>query len=327
MRAMNQKGFSLLELMISTAALSIGLVTVAAFSLNVQSSIQAAETKSTALSVNQDVTSLLYGKSSWKKTLETAGSNHPDLGAPVNSELACIRDNTPCTPGEHPLSLYDSGGSLKIDSQSPDSGFSRDGSPCRSNDSTKCAINVGLTWTPACPNTGECIKPTINVKISILDRTWSDRSTSDQRGSGTIIRYVSMSGAPSEPVLATDPNQVMAKGTGANENAGCLGKRYSHRRGHHHEYRERYGHENEGDDDDGRDDDNERYSSNDRGTLFDTNFRSRKGNGRCIAKDLHKRHYEDRDDDDGHRDGLDDGRDDTTRIDDDRNQTTGLTSI
>jgi hypothetical protein len=103
---------------------------------------------------------------------DTAFSN--SLAAPVNANVfACINNKTDCANQGGQFNLFDAQGKQMTTVATPGTseGFNNTGAPCTAFDPSlgndTCAFRYVASWSPACPATGGCINPVVQLKIDL----------------------------------------------------------------------------------------------------------------------------------------------------------------
>ena len=145
-------------------------VVLAIGGLNLQLSKQ--QNQSTSLVqldlVRRNLIAIPLNSDAWKYT----------IAAPQNPNMACLKDNTPCTvdgstdgaPLQNQLfALFDAGNQLFYDSTSLQNGFSFAGTGCKTFSQTgddTCPFRFELTWSAIC-TPGNCIAPQVKINAPL----------------------------------------------------------------------------------------------------------------------------------------------------------------
>lgn len=170
----SQQGFTIVEVMVSFALLSILVYSVATFYKSYQDQEVVARTRATTLQIRQNVLGLLSNQEAWNRTV----SRVIQMGG---SKMDCLNPNLTvyCTPGDNssmggpdPLPIFDAMGTKIID-EAPTAGFTLNGGPCNTfdavNGNDSCPIRVEVHWTAACVTTrtdGKCWIPQSLIDVN-----------------------------------------------------------------------------------------------------------------------------------------------------------------
>ncbi|MBL7543226.1 MAG: prepilin-type N-terminal cleavage/methylation domain-containing protein [Bdellovibrionaceae bacterium] len=164
-RLKKQKGFSLIEVMIATAMLSIaGLSMVGLLQLANQDSLQLRATR-VALTARVQIEAALKNPASWRQTVAQ------------NTSFACVNTPPGCSlgvvnGGYHNFVLYGIGVGEKVtfDASDTTTRYNIQGGACPTgtpNPDPQCPIKFMARWKPLC-QTYPCLNPTLDVKISLV---------------------------------------------------------------------------------------------------------------------------------------------------------------
>jgi prepilin-type N-terminal cleavage/methylation domain-containing protein len=167
-------GFTLVEMLLSVAVFSVTAVSLTSFSLYMSKFDRAEKQSATIHNFKEElVTSLGNGKY-WQNIVSKADTPHETLGAHINPELACVRDQTPCTEGSYDLTVLNLDGKYRFDAVDQTAGFSRGGSLCKGFSqstgaaSANCPFRFELKWSPICEKgTTTCVNPLIRISATL----------------------------------------------------------------------------------------------------------------------------------------------------------------
>ncbi len=159
------KGFSLVEVLVSTAMMSIlGLGAVSISSLSNQSSLQL-KTVRIVISARAQIEAAMKSPAAWRETTNR------------NANFNCMTTTPGCslspTPdGFYNFVLYDSQGAQKLtyDATDPTSRISGQGGQCpvgTADPSLDCPFKFQAQWRPNC-QTYPCLAPTIEIQINLI---------------------------------------------------------------------------------------------------------------------------------------------------------------
>lgn len=161
LRLNKSQGFSLIEVILTTAIFSISMIALASLIDFVNIHSKQSIEKDSLSQFRTQLINALQDKKSWLQTVSTSPS-------PSSSSLLCIKENT-CTSSSQGnfINVKNSIGGEFYDSTSSTSGFDAKGIPCNSFSLTasdeKCPYRYDLSWSLSCPSTGACLDPGVKV--------------------------------------------------------------------------------------------------------------------------------------------------------------------
>ena len=161
----NQKGFSLVEVMVATGMLTIaGMSMMALSQLANQDSLQLRATR-VALTARAQIEAALKNPASWRQSVAQ------------NTSFACVNTPPGCNlsgsnAGYYDFVLYGIGPGEKVtfDSTDTTTRYSIQGGACpagTANPDPQCPIKFMARWKPLC-QTYPCLNPTLDIKISLV---------------------------------------------------------------------------------------------------------------------------------------------------------------
>lgn len=158
-----QAGYTFIEILISTAILSIAFYFLASSLNNVNIAVQRNDYNAAINGLKSNFSNMILDREAWNQTLAK------------NTSLACWNSASGCaTAGAKDFTPYGSNGALYqgYNSLVASNGFSLGGEFCNSFSltvpSAACPIHINFVWTPVCSSTGPCFKPESNVAINFV---------------------------------------------------------------------------------------------------------------------------------------------------------------
>lgn len=163
-RGLNQRGFSLIQVLLVVALLSAVVLAISQLNLQLQKNrVQSAAIVQLSL-FQRNLITLINSKASW---LETIGRN---------PSMSCLQNHSNCLTGGAPISnqifsIYDGSNSPLpyFDSISPTSGLNVMAVPCTGypTGGDKCPFRFELRWSALCiaPN---CVDPQVKVWADLV---------------------------------------------------------------------------------------------------------------------------------------------------------------
>ena len=160
----SNRGFTLIEVLAGALILSVALaISISYLQLNFSSRFNFGLVNE-AQSIRVLVNDALQNDLSWYQTVQAA----------TNTTMQCLKNGTDCRSAGGAFALYDSAGNLIFDSTLATNGYTAEGVPCSTFNSTSgnsaCPIRVSLNWQPACPaGPGACLNPpaTVTAKFTL----------------------------------------------------------------------------------------------------------------------------------------------------------------
>ena len=163
----SQSGLSLIEVLISLAALSLVALGIASFSTQMTKVLGHTSSSAQLAIFRDNLITLVKTNSSWVRTTTK------------NSGMSCLRTGNPCTSGGgQPISnqafaIYDGSSSDHpfYDATNPASGITALGVPCTGfnglgqNPNPECKYRFELKWTALC--TTNCVNPQVSVSAEL----------------------------------------------------------------------------------------------------------------------------------------------------------------
>lgn len=153
----NQKGLSLVEILIATSIVAVTTLTAVTFNNLFFTRATDEINQQSLLQIRNEINQILLDDEAFKKTVDN------------NPALSCIKNkNSECRGQGGQLALYDRHGNLYQFVASPgqaSSGFSSRNGVCNnfsaSPGSLACPFQYTLTWQPICPASGKCSNPSM----------------------------------------------------------------------------------------------------------------------------------------------------------------------
>lgn len=205
-RRTHQSGFTLVEVMVSTAILSIGIYMVAGYFIQTSMTNRQSKIRTNLVTLRNNFVALIQTNSSWNATLDRAsGSISPSYptssrgiastgggmmggagptptgvtssSATFGAGIGCWKSGQDCQGVSYPIKFTPvraNGEPYKgYDPQvSPNVGFNLDGEACYTfnldNPDPNCPFRFEFSWLPNCPAGLTCYQPPSTVEIRFL---------------------------------------------------------------------------------------------------------------------------------------------------------------
>lgn len=156
----NSKGFSLIEALLASGILCVGVASMAMFVDVFNKSNKQLNERDVVEAKKQEIISLILDRSNWAYTVTNT----------TNTSFDCIRQKTDCSGlvgANSTFKVYNSKAALLLDTTPSTFGFNTSRKDCNtfnaSNPKPDCPYRYALTWEPICPSSGTCLKPRIKV--------------------------------------------------------------------------------------------------------------------------------------------------------------------
>lgn len=164
---LNQKGFSIAEVLVAAGLLSLLVTTITVAPSLVGDKSRKVKVYSTVENVRKTLMKTVMNDKSWNYSINDS----------ANVELACLRNKTDCTGAKGVLRLWKTEDQLvfenKFDSKKPTDGFTNEGVPCNSFNASAgnddCPIRPKVTFEALC-STSPCLDPPFQVNIQFLHK-------------------------------------------------------------------------------------------------------------------------------------------------------------
>lgn len=173
----NNKGFTLTEVLISTAIMSISFYMLAGAFTNIQSALQRTDYNASLFAVKNAFTGMLTSDAAWERIMRNNGStfNCWRIGVNTLPATSCATVAAGAPRAFNPVNAdgvgFTSGGSVPYAPATfPNHGFTMNGEVCTTFSTTspdaRCPVRINFTWIPICPAVGGCIKPESRVDMN-----------------------------------------------------------------------------------------------------------------------------------------------------------------
>lgn len=158
------KGFTLLELLVGVAIITISGLGIAGLSSLVSRSTGEANAKFVVSNFKLLLQSTIENPEAWNNTVR----------ANADGSMSCLANKVSCSGGAGgagstelaSFDLYDAENHLIYKATKENTGFTKTSEVCSefSQESADCPFRYDLKWKAICPNTGECLNPIISVQ-------------------------------------------------------------------------------------------------------------------------------------------------------------------
>jgi|GEM_PF-5141591 hypothetical protein len=215
---LNIKGLSSIEVLAATVIMGISGLAIAGFSGTVHKHLRDVNSKTTVADVRMSIIQSTVYARSWALNITKAGTS--DAGSsPVNTEMTCLKDGTPCAEGVYNLTLFSPDGTVLVDAQNPSQGFTAQGTQCftyTNEQDGNCVFRFELQWRPVCPPAQtSCVNPQVRLTGQLKVKEAHARAVNIQVSTMALDIFAakpdfsSASAPPATPPAATPPGGVV----------------------------------------------------------------------------------------------------------------------
>jgi hypothetical protein len=177
MKTFGNSGFSAVEVLTSTIIIGMSGLAIAGFGEAMNKYSQNIKTKSGVADVRAEIIASTMDAKSWALNINNAGAEIP-VGSShiVNTAMLCLKNNTACDEGVYNMTLLGPDGSILVDADNPNQGFTANGVRCTTygiTDDSQCVFRYELQWEPICPPAQTaCVNPqirlTANLQVNVM---------------------------------------------------------------------------------------------------------------------------------------------------------------
>lgn len=156
----NSKGFSLIEAILASAIMCVGVGSMAMFMDVFSKSNKQISNRDIVETKKQEIINLILDRTNWAYTVANT----------ANTTFDCIRLRTDCASlvgAGSTFKVYNSSSQILLDTVASTTGFNTAGKDCSqfnaSTSNPNCPYRYALSWEPICPSSGACTRPRIKV--------------------------------------------------------------------------------------------------------------------------------------------------------------------
>lgn len=189
MKSNNEKGYSLLEVIVTTGLIVIlfaGFTTILQLYSNSQQNLAYSDRKQDIL---VSIVNLINNEIAWQKTIDLATNTNLDC-LKEKAKFPLVSNAGACTAADGgKFSLVDEASAPFLDNLVPTAGFSLSGGTCNTytpaGDDT-CPLRAEVTWRPICTT---CNLNQIEITVELFDSPSTRKNTSGPVLTRRIVRY------------------------------------------------------------------------------------------------------------------------------------------
>ena len=155
-------GFSIIELLVAIAILSIVVLAVSALNLHMSRELSRSSTNFQIDVFRRNLLVLISDSASWTSTrlANRAGAAFPA------GNMDCLTNGQPCTATNQRFAIHDGSGALFYDAIPNNNGIDRVGNTCDTYPSELCPFRYELRWSANC-TPGNCVYPQVKVTAEL----------------------------------------------------------------------------------------------------------------------------------------------------------------